>query len=671
MYWSRTGNILDLGLWLVLTSAWSVGGWLLVKHVFHLRAGERLFSGLASGWLLFLSASSLIGQLVPVAWAFWLSAGLVLAGGVGAAWVSSYRPRIPMRDFLAWRQILLFVGLVVIISLVNRGLGIFDDYANLPLVSTLAAGDIPPYFYMDSEQVIHYHHGLHLFAASLVRIGGFFPWSAFDVGRTLSLTLAVMLAWRWFRQLTNHRRLVLMALMVIIFGEGSRWLMLFLPADILQNLSAQVQLMGSALQSGPDLAQTMLRPWNIEGSGPYSFPFAFANGIFPPLSMALGGSGALAQMTIFLLLILGRRQWQPLSGLLYGLILASLAITADHLFIMAWGGILLAVLFNLRQHRTRAQTARWLWVLLPGAILAPLMGGVLTGLLRRLWISLSGSPVDAPITFTGAALRWPPAFVSAHLGSLSISIPKQILVALFEIGPVLLLAPLVTFLIWNRVRSGRLISAGLSIGAIIGFLVPLFISLEMSDRDVSRIIGTALFIWLVLGTSRLIASPPTSQAARSLAVAGFLITTLGGLALLPTQLIAITQPQLTTFAEEDDALLCKAFWDKLEKGAYILAYDYPSTPVTLFGRGPGHAYLTYDQPYPAFQALLENPDPLKIALAGYRYVYLDKKDWQNLTPAERQAFEQPCVRQLVKIKGLSEPRFLFDVHACRLQTSKP
>jgi len=61
----------------------------------------------------------------------------------------------------------------------NRGLAILDDYHNLPLVSMIAAGDVPPHFYLNPTNRLAYHYGLHLFSGSLVQQGGLFPWSAF------------------------------------------------------------------------------------------------------------------------------------------------------------------------------------------------------------------------------------------------------------------------------------------------------------------------------------------------------------------------------------------------------------------------------------------------------------------------------------------------------------
>jgi hypothetical protein len=41
---------------------------------------------------------------------------------------------------------------------------------------------------------------MHLFAASMVRIAGLFPWAALDISKSLSISLTMLLSWLWFRR---------------------------------------------------------------------------------------------------------------------------------------------------------------------------------------------------------------------------------------------------------------------------------------------------------------------------------------------------------------------------------------------------------------------------------------------------------------------------------------
>jgi hypothetical protein len=74
MYWSRTGSFVELLLWFILCGMWWAGGWLLVTYVFRLRGRERLFGGMALGWLLFIVLSNLFTKIWTLSPAFWAAA---------------------------------------------------------------------------------------------------------------------------------------------------------------------------------------------------------------------------------------------------------------------------------------------------------------------------------------------------------------------------------------------------------------------------------------------------------------------------------------------------------------------------------------------------------------------------------------------------------------------
>jgi hypothetical protein len=78
-------------------------------------------------------------------------------------------------------------------------------------------------------------------------------------------------------------------------------------------------------------------------------------------------------------------------------------------------------------------------------------------------------------------LVWPPAIVSAHLGALSFANPWQLAGGLLEIGPVVLVTPLILAWGWKSLLSERWFEAALvygSFGAVIALFVqfrgPLF-----------------------------------------------------------------------------------------------------------------------------------------------------------------------------------------------------
>jgi hypothetical protein len=315
----------------------------------------------------------------------------------------------------------------------------------------------------------------------------------------------------------------------------------------------------------------------------------------------------------------------------------------------------------------------WLWALLPSALLAPFLGGVLTGMADGFIQRLINPNFEDTGTFTGAGLRLPPAFVSAHLGELTINDPMRLFAALVEMGPFLLLAPWIIWLTFRFLRTRRWLLPALSLGALVGFVLPVFITLETADRDMSRLANASLFIWMVLGISfwlvydRLGLSLKNKLPHTIFSIAA-LLTLVGGAALFPAQMVAIKQPVITNFVQESDALVSKAYWDRLDQNALVFTTGYPSLPMVLFGRSMGRAYRTFFQPYPKFKALLDDPDPRKLVAEGYRYVYLDKQDWQNLTAGQKSAFQQGCVQSLLKISfEQGEARYLFDLNDCASQ----
>ena len=71
-----------------------------------------------------------------------------------------------------------------------------------------------------------------------------------------------------------------------------------------------------------------------------ALPFAFHNGIFVPAFFTLGSTGAMPFMTILLLLLLLPRGRFSTAGLIiWSLIFATLALSAEHLFVVIWVGI--------------------------------------------------------------------------------------------------------------------------------------------------------------------------------------------------------------------------------------------------------------------------------------------------------------------------------------------
>ncbi len=665
MYLSRSGSFLDLALFAVLGSFWWIGGWLLARHAFRLRRREWLIAGLAIGVLLYMVLVNLWSILLPFPYAIWIGSLSVLLLGVVAWWQNRTGVAIIASGSIPWGQLLVLAGLTTLFILINRGLAILDDYHNLPLVSLIAAGDVPPHFYLNPDYRMAYHYGLHLVAGSLMRIGGFYTWGAFDVSKAVSQAILLMLAWLWFKRVTRSDLSGFLGAALVLFGGGVRWLLLLLPTSWLVNLSENIQLLGSARHSGPDLYSVLLGPWEIEGGGPFPFPFAFMNGVFSPNILAIAGSGAVPALTIILMLMLRKRYWRPITGIVFGLIMASLALTAEHLFVMILLGILIVFCAKVISRRSTAGIRHWAWVIIPACILAVGAGGVITEVCAGLLTKLTNGNVQA-YGFTGFEVRWPPALMSAHFSQLKITSPGHLLVALTEIGFVCILGPVVTLWALKRFRRGEMFIPSLSLAALVGFLIPLVLNYIEHERDITRLTAAALFIWMVLGWPIIwFGYKKAGGLIKGLIVSGYSITVLSGLVIFTISLISIPKPQFTYFVDNPDALMSKRYWDKLALGTDIFD-PIPYRSVTLFGRAAGPAGNDIYTPTPLWETLITDPDPVEMAKAGYAYIYVDKTWWRDMQPKQRERFEQPCViRVAEQTMEDKDFRWILDIQGCR------
>ena len=180
-------DILPLLIWAAL---WTAGGWLLAASLFRLRRSETAMVGFGMGLVLQTWLANLLAQGMPFVFASWLSPVLVLlAGSVSAfAFRRSLRYKLTLSHWV-WLGIL-----ILLFNAIGRGLGIFDDYQNLPTLSLIATGDVPPHFALNPSLNFGYHYFLLLFGAQFMRIGNMLPWSALDLARSPILALPLILA---------------------------------------------------------------------------------------------------------------------------------------------------------------------------------------------------------------------------------------------------------------------------------------------------------------------------------------------------------------------------------------------------------------------------------------------------------------------------------------------
>lgn len=649
------------------TAVWTVGGWLLAAGLFNLRRTERGMVGFGLGLIIEIWLANLLSHVVPVPLAFWLSGVLVLLAGVAAVLRAHPRPAIAIVP-AHWLSLAL---LTLLFTAIGRGLGIFDDYQNLPTVSLMAAGDIPPHFALDPTLRFGYHYLLLLYAAQMMRLGNLLPWSALDLARGVMLALPLVLAGLWIQRLTRRALPSVLGALLLAFAGGARWLLLLLPPEWLRLISDQITLIGSAATTAPNLAEAMISSWKIDGAAPIPFPFAFHSGMNQAYVMGHTGIAGSGILILLLLLFTAQRRRQAAAGATSVALLAALALANEIAFLLLGFGLVIVALIRLMAvHTSESVRGLWMWFgsMAAAVLLAILQGGMLTE------IVLARLRQDAQVTSyfdTTPTLSWPPSLVSAHLGSLSLANPVHIILALLEIGPIIFVTPWVLAWGWRALRRGAWLEASL-IASSLGVLLAAFVSFKgplytAAPRLMSGwfLVSSLYFVpvlWFWLARRR--------DSFRGWAVGIGAASGLGGLVLFGVQLTAIQRPVYATFITQLDAKVAAEHWNELSPGSLVfdpLVFRAP----TVFGRPTRSAPSWYTRS-DAWEHLRDEANPQAISDAGFDYIYLDGEYWEQLTPEQHEMLEGECVVPLWQVDGTRSEddyrkdfRRLVDIRGCR------
>ena len=392
----------------------------------HLRRRARL-GATTQAWF-----ANLLAFLLPAPAAFWGGALLTLA--LGLAFTQTLSPRKILRALLpiSWRQAAALLFLAYLFTAIGRGLLLFEDYQNLPTISLMARGDIPPAFALDPNVRFGYHYLMLLFASEITLLGGIVPWNALDFTRGFFFALTLLLAYLWVGRMTRSRLAAYAGAFFTAFAGGARWLLLLLPTAWVETLSKQITLLGSAAQSVPDLARGLALPWAVDGGPPIPFPFAFINGVNVPLVLSHGGSGMMVSALALLILLVYRfaRDWRGYIAL--AILLAALANLSEHAYLAAFFGLGLALVLHWIRTRSLKIPRDFLpWIGLGAAsgLFAAIQGGVLTELIRGFLRPRAGSTSPDSYFTVGFSFSPRPTIISGHLGLLDLTNPPQLLVA--------------------------------------------------------------------------------------------------------------------------------------------------------------------------------------------------------------------------------------------------
>ena len=672
MYWFRQSIYHVIPFALLFLVSWA-GGWLLARHALRVRNRERLVVGLAAGVVLYTALANLLAYLMGSTWAF-ISAALVVLGlGLLSAWKSK-KPWFDLSDLQAWPQILVVFVIGYVFTLILRGLAIWDDLHNLSIVSTIAAGNLPPRYYLDPSFWLSYHYGLHVYAASMMALGGLTAWSAWDVARGFTTALAIVIACLWFKRVTRSDLAAHFGATLLTFGSGTLWLLSLLPDKLLAWVSAHTFLANSALDSGPTLAANLSRPFLFEGGPPLQMPFAFLGSLFAPVVINWNGTSSFYLICIFLLLLENeRKRFSVIPILVAGLVLSLIALNAEHAYVLFFAGLVLVVsVFAFWNWRRKKRLFQGFWrifaTLLLSLVIVLFQGGVITDLLRNLFLVNSGTSANG-LGAAGFFFQWPPAIIADFFQPLSIFNPAQALVGLAEIGPAILLIPIVVYWTWKLGKHGHLIEAGLGLSGLLGFFLSFFIHYGVV-RDTSRITSFGLQIFLIVSVPALTLFLKQGKAGlRSLIMGGFGLSILSGIVIFAILFTAITTPTLTLTIDTLDARMSSLGWNQIEPGAWVLD-RLPSRAVIIFGRptrsSPTSAPVDLST-YPEWKVLRKNPDPANVAKSGYKYIYMDNTWWGELTPKQRSLLNQKCVQIVQEMGDIKSNnwRRLLDVSKCK------
>lgn len=647
---------------------WSLGGIWIVRRAFRLEPGEEVILGVLIGLVIENVLANFLGRVLPLTAAFWLSAGLVFAAGVLLNLWQGWKALIQIKIRPA--QIAIFLILFGLSFSIQRGFAIYDDFANLPTTSMIAAGHIPPIYSLAVDVTYSYHYFLMLFTAQVIRISGLYVWTAFDLARALAYALTITAAGMWGYRMTRSKVAGALNGVVTALGSGTRWLLLLLPPGILAHLSAQITMIGSGANTGPTLAEALMNNWALEGGGPRPFSFAFANGLIGNSAMSMFASNSTINTALIFVLLLTFNRWRNKWALVVTIFLIGatglMSETSLVLITAAWG--LLAVITAIRQRNLKfpPELKSWLVAVAIGTAFALLQGGALTDTFAsKLGMLFTGAENTSYQTI-GFAFAWPPEIISTQLGELSLFNPWQLLTGLLEIGPSILVFPLLVIWGWKAYRAERWYEAALVLSGVIS-LGMLFVNFTGSTgvRNTVRLYTFAKLSMLFFVPLAWNWAQRQKDYAKLFAGTTGVLIIISGLVFLTTEFFAIQQPVLSYFIDPLDVKMMEHHWNKLEEDS--LVFDpLPSRSPTIFARA-SDSYTTWYQAKPEWRQLQKEPYLNGLVAAGYDYLYVDEIYWDELPRTVQESLDDACVLLVEEVTAKREPRYrrLYDLRGCK------
>lgn len=665
---TRVLEIIPFLIWILI---WFFGGYLIVINSFKVSKEETSIIGFGVGLIIQVWFANWLGQLFSPVLAFWLAAVITIILGFAFLIISKEKSQFWKSFVIPLRYWIPLIIIFVIFFMIGSGLAIFDDYQNLPVTSYIATGAIPPKFVLNPDMSFDYHYLMLLNAAQWMRIANLFPWTALDLNRALFLSLSIILVAIFGYRLTKNRIGGWISAFFFTFAGGMRWLLLFFPPEILENISSHIKMIGSGSVTAEALSEAMIRNWAIEGRGPIEFPFAFGNGFHSIPAFNHDGTGMMGAVIALLIILLFERGKNLYGKIVMTMLLSAMALIDEIWFVFFITAFILFFIFN-HFHKKKVPTKEsWidfaLIIILPVTFSA-LQGGVLTGVFNGLIGRLIGNEVAVTTQYYSLdfPIRWPPAIISAHLGVLSLVNWAQLIVAICEVGPVFLVVPLfITFGI-RSFRAKQYIYSILTIGVLLSLLM-IFVEYQgTAGISASKRLVLFAFDLLILFTIPLLwIWLKRKKNQIKILVSGIaIITMIGGLIYFFITTIAIQKPVLSYYIDLMDASVQNIYWNKLDEDAMVFDFD-PSRSVTIFAR-PIKSNQSWYKVLPEYNQLKSDPDPYQLNEAGYTHFYLAMSGYNQLLQRSRNQLADPCIEMVYeKEDWKGDFRWLMDISACK------
>lgn len=637
----------------------------MLIRTFDIPERERGLLGFGVGLVVSNWLVNFFARLMPFSSACWLAAGLTLAGGIALAW--PLEKGYIGKWIQNWRQWLLVAVLTFLFTLIGRGLSIYDDFQNLPMTSLIATGEVPPNFPLASNMRYGYHYFLLLLAAQFLQTANAAPWTAVDLARGLVLALTLTLGGLWAWRLTGQRLSALLAGLFLAFAGGVRWMLFLLPPSLLDKISAQVTLIGSAASSAPTLKDLLTSVWLTSASPGIPFPAAFVSGVDEPFVMLHNGYGASHLLLILLMLMLGnwgKKAWP--WGIIMAVLFASLAMANEAAFALIFlGGVLAILLWIVIYARKEGKAALPIPLLAAATaagVLTLFQGGFITNAIAG-WFRPAASVLRVEFALI------PPALLSAHLGSLNLLGLSGLTAAVVETGLVVFALPWILAWGWKAIHERQWFAAAISGSTLFGIL-SVFIRytggagetattrLFEHSLQITKILAVPL-IWNWLHGKK--------DYIKEIAIIAAITTCLSGFVLFGVEVSAMQKPVYADYLTSLDAQFYAKYWNKLEPG--VLVFDpKPSRAPTVFGRYNNAATWWINAATDEWVALMQNPDPHAVRKAGYGYMYYHRFFWEE----HQNVLDQECARVMEQIDDIHSAsnspgdfRRLVDIRGCQ------